>query len=309
MTGVTMTNIKKLREDRGVSQQQVADELGTTQQTVARWEAGKVDPPIAALVRLATFFETTVDDVLGVVTRNPPWSVDELTLALELYFTNPASPPSKGSAEVVGLSAILNQLAAWLGTERAATFRNPNGVYMKMMNFRRFDPQFAAEGKVGLSRGNHLEEVVWKLYGKDRERLSVVAEAIKAAVRLPLDADLDHDNDAEITEAEEGRVLTRLHRVRERSRKLVEQRKAQAMRDGHGIRCEVCDFDYGEKYGERGQGYIEVHHTKPLHTLAVETKTQLEDLALVCADCHRMIHTKRPWLTLDELREIVLKSR
>ncbi len=304
-----MTNIRTLREERGLSQQQLADELGTTQQTIGRWETGRVDPPIAALVRLAAFFETTVDDVLGVVTRNPPWSVDELTLALDFYLANSASPPGKGSVEVAELSATLNQLAAWLGTERAATFRNPNGVYMKMMNFRRFDPQFAAEGKVGLSRGNHLEEVVWNLYFADRERMSVVAEAIKAAVRLPLGADMTEDIDSEVAEAQEGRVLTRLHRARERSRKLAEQKKAQALKAGRGIRCEVCDFDYEEKYGERGMGYMEVHHLKPLHTLAADTTTKLDDLALVCADCHRMIHAKRPWLTLEELRGIILENR
>lgn len=35
--------------------------------------------------------------------RNPPWSRDELILALDLYMTNPASPPGKGSASVVAL--------------------------------------------------------------------------------------------------------------------------------------------------------------------------------------------------------------
>jgi 5-methylcytosine-specific restriction protein A len=34
-------------------------------------------------------------------------------------------------------------------------------------------------------------------------------------------------------------------------------------------------------------------------------KTRLSDLHLLCANCHRMVHAKRPWLTLDELKGYV----
>jgi hypothetical protein len=46
--------------------------------------------------------------------------------------------------------------------ESRSDFRNPNGVYMKLMNFRRFDPVYRAQGKSGLVRGNKLEEIVWR---------------------------------------------------------------------------------------------------------------------------------------------------
>jgi len=71
---------------------------------------------------------------------NPPWNRDELILALELYLRNPASPPAKSSVEVEGLSSVLNELGQRLGSTANDKFRNANGVYMKMMNFRRFDP-------------------------------------------------------------------------------------------------------------------------------------------------------------------------
>ncbi len=300
-------DIKGFREKKELSQQELADKLGTTQQTVARWEAGVVAPPLNAVVRLADLFDVTLDELVGRAVANPPpWRVDELVLALRLYLANRTSPPGKSSAEVIALSATLNRLAGWLGTERAAAFRNPNGVYMKMMNFRRFDPQFSEKGKVGLANGGQFEEVVWKRYANDAVRLNAVADAIVASLQLPAIV-VNADDDIEITEAEEGRVLTRLHRTRERSRKLVEQRKAQALKDGKGIRCEGCDFEYSEKYGEHGRGFIEVHHTTPLHTLPEGSKTRLEDLALVCADCHRMIHAKARWLTIAELQDIVKK--
>jgi hypothetical protein len=41
-------------------------------------------------------------------------------------------------------------------------YRNVNGVYMKLTNFRRFDPAYTSAGKVGLTHGNREEEAVWR---------------------------------------------------------------------------------------------------------------------------------------------------
>ena len=120
-------------------------------------------------------------------------------------------------------------------------------------------------------------------------------------------ADLANDDD--IVEAEEGRILTRLHRSRERSRKLVEQRKLKALKEFGRLRCEVCLFDFEESYGIRGKGFIEAHHTKPVETLVEGAKTRLEDLVLLCANCHRMVHASRPWLTIEQLRDLLNGSR
>ncbi|WP_117196495.1 helix-turn-helix domain-containing protein [Rhizobium terrae] len=300
-------DIRKFREKRGLSQQELADELRTTQQTVGRWEAGLVVPPLNSAVRLADLFNITLDELVGRAVANPPpWNTDELILALRLYLNNPTSPPGKSSAEVIALSNLLNTLAEWLGNERTGAYRNPNGVYMKLMNFRRLDPRFAEKGNVGLVNGGQLEKVVWDRYAANPSRLNAVADAITASLQMP-STTLNRGDDLEVTEAEEGRVLTSLHRSRERNRKLVEQRKAMALRDGKGIRCEGCGFEYAEKYGEHGRGFIEVHHTIPLHTLPQSMTTRLEDLALVCADCHRMIHAKAQWLTMGALQEIVKK--
>ena len=59
----------------------------------------------------------------------------------------------------------------------------------------------------------------------------------------------------------------------------------------HGTKCMICGFDFGQKYGELGKGYIEVHHIKPLATLEQEVVINPEtDLICVCANCHRMLH-------------------
>ncbi|WP_370543518.1 HNH endonuclease [Herbaspirillum sp. Sphag64] len=47
------------------------------------------------------------------------------------------------------------------------------------------------------------------------------------------------------------------------------------------------------------------YHTKPVHTLKEGDTTKLEDLALLCANCHRVVHSSRRWRTLDEVRAAV----
>lgn len=187
----------------------------------------------------------------------------------------------------------------------AGTYRNANGVYMKMMNFRRLDPKFTGAGMKGLVRGNKDEAVVWEEFAGDRPRLAAVAAAIRAAVASDEAPELRTVDDEGIEEALEGRVLTRLHRSRERNRKLVATKKARTMREAGGLACEGCAFDFAETYGERGQGFMEAHHTRAVHEILPGQATRLADLALVCANCHRMIHARRPWLTMAELKALV----
>jgi predicted HNH restriction endonuclease len=114
--------------------------------------------------------------------RNPSWTREELILALDLYLRHRTSPPSKTSDEVAALSALLNKLRNARNVSDAETFRNVNGVYMKMMNFRRFDPEYTASGKVGLTRGNKLEEVVWDEFSKNLSGLAAEVASISASL-------------------------------------------------------------------------------------------------------------------------------
>jgi hypothetical protein len=82
---------------------------------------------------------------------------DELILALDMYLRYRGNPPRKGSAEIEELSQTLSRLGRYLGIATEDRFRNINGVYMKLMNLRRFDPAFTQAGKRGLSRGGQAE--------------------------------------------------------------------------------------------------------------------------------------------------------
>lgn len=236
--------------------------------------------------------------------RNPPWSRDELILALDLYLTNPANPPGKGSSAVAELSTTLNKLHRLNGVSGAPTLRNENGVYLKMMNLRSLDPAYTAQGKVGMQSGGALEKVVWADYEGRRECLAADAALIRQAVIAVKESALAKLPAAEPYEGEEGGVVMRLHKRYERDHKLVAEKRKVAAAAG-SLACEVCQFDFKAAYGALGEGYIEVHHTKPVHTLVAGSKTKLEELALLCANCHRMAHRNRLPLSLNALKEAI----
>lgn len=78
-----------------------------------------------------------------------------------------------------------------------------------------------------------------------------------------------------------------------------------------GTRCVACDFSFRETYGTRGEGYIQVHHLRPIATYAEEQVVNPKtDMTVLCANCHAMVHRyPNDPLSLDQLREIVRGGR
>jgi 5-methylcytosine-specific restriction protein A len=103
----------------------------------------------------------------------------------------------------------------------------------------------------------------------------------------------------------EGGMKVRISKSIERSSKL-----RQEALDIHGYNCQICNFDFELTYGEWGKEFAEVHHVKPLSELkGLKQETNPKtDLAVLCANCHRMVHRKNGiTLTLDELRVKIIK--
>jgi 5-methylcytosine-specific restriction protein A len=189
------------------------------------------------------------------VTRNQAWTRDELILALDLYIKTRPRNLAKDDPQIHALSKVLNSLPTAQAAKDPSKFRNPNGVSMKIYNFKRFDPDYKG---AGLTRGNHLEEVVWDEFASDPERLAAVAEAIrKGAAEMSaapnggsvVDVPIDPDE-----EFQEGGVLTRLHKRRERDPKASAKKKAAVLQETGKLQCEACGFDFAVAYGELGVG-------------------------------------------------------
>lgn len=113
----------------------------------------------------------------------------------------------------------------------------------------------------------------------------------------------------EVTETYiEGDQKIITHIVRERNPSLKKAVVQKFLKNHTHLFCEVCGFDFNKQYGSLGQSFIECHHTKPIHQLKERTETQIEEMALLCANCHRMIHRKKEMLSIEELKAIVREN-
>jgi 5-methylcytosine-specific restriction endonuclease McrA len=100
----------------------------------------------------------------------------------------------------------------------------------------------------------------------------------------------------------EGAKSYRLHRRLERDGTLAKRAKQNRLAQVGALSCDVCGFDFASAFGKLGAGFIEAHHTVPVSTLRGENNTKLSDLALVCSNCHRMLHRGPHLLSVDDLR-------
>jgi 5-methylcytosine-specific restriction protein A len=100
----------------------------------------------------------------------------------------------------------------------------------------------------------------------------------------------------------EGDGRARSHLRVERNRKLVERVKKVK-----GTRCEACLMQFSERYGEVGAGFIEAHHLVPFaqlkgHAIPLDP---VADFAVLCANCHRMVHRLEDPANIDALRALL----
>jgi 5-methylcytosine-specific restriction protein A len=230
--------------------------------------------------------------------RKDSWLRDELILALNLY-RHAGQKPSL--SELDELSEVLRSMPIEPELASDPSFRGRDSVYLKLANFTSLDP---TAGRKGMTRGGAGDRRVWEEFSDNPPRLERVAAAIRAHLGQ-LTPDGAQDGEDGLSEAPEGRILTLAHRVRERNSKLVAGKKAEAMASHGNLACVACRFDFMATYGDHGEGFIECHHTVPVSELKPGARTRLADLALVCSNCHRMIHHRAPWLSLLQLRALL----
>jgi 5-methylcytosine-specific restriction protein A len=240
--------------------------------------------------------------------RNPKWHKDEIILALDLYFDKDRGSIDKNNPKIIELSATLNQLPLFTERPDAARFRNPNGVTLKLSNFLAIDPNYTGRGMESYSK---LDAAVFEEFRKDTKKLHAIANEIKSIIgeKALVEKIYQIENDEEtITDSVmEGQVLYKLHKVRERDQSIVRSKKEQVIKLTGVLTCEVCIFDFEKQYGNLGKGYMECHHKAPLSSFKKEKRTSLDDLALVCANCHRMLHRSMSTLTVDDLKTKIFK--
>ena len=125
-----------------------------------------------------------------------------------------------------------------------------------------------------------------------------------------IEGDLKHDVETVKVDSEfpEGRIREEKHKVHERNTKQIRKAKIEYVTK-NGAVCQVCGFNFKEVYGNIGSDYIEAHHTIPVSEMKDGDKTKVKDMAFVCANCHRMLHRRRPWLEMKDLDKLVNRNR
>lgn len=237
--------------------------------------------------------------------RNPPWKRDEVILALDLYFQVNPSHTSDKHPEIIKLSNFLSKLPIHPESQKQTNFRSPDSIYMKLCNFLPFDPSYSGKG---LSAGSRLDKLIWDTYCNKIDELHNVAERIRNS-SLYID-EIRMDPYIEVREEKpffEGKTILVLHKLQERNAAVINRKKQIALRSIGALSCEACDFDYYKYYGQIGRGIIECHHNVPVSQIKFEHSVQLNDLSLICSNCHGVIHFSRPWLMVEELREVLIR--
>ncbi|WP_406467977.1 HNH endonuclease [Streptomyces sp. NBC_01594] len=236
--------------------------------------------------------------------RSPDWTRDEIILACDLAMANGWKRLESSDPRVIQLSELLQIMPIHPEDMRSEQFRNPNGVARKTVDITCQHPDY--RGKP--TNGNALDAEVMNDFLARPAEMAAVAQRIRDGLNTGEFQDLPPGPEEEDDySAPEGRLLIRHHKSRERDKGLRKRKIDTVLLQGRRLACEACGFDFEATYGPRGAGYIECHHVVPLHE-AGEGRTKLSDLALICANCHRMIHRCAPWPTPGELGSLIQKT-
>lgn len=198
--------------------------------------------------------------------------------------------------------------------KKAAAFIDENGIekrreshrYYVKINGKKYPPKYiiyiATRLKTGkeLRKFNAVEAVNYFMYRFDS--LGYEIEDIKSDKSKII---VSEDDEVGFPE---GKLKYSLHRKRERAGGIPKKAKEKRINESGVLECDVCKIDFEKVYGERGRGFIEAHHTVPVSKLDGMKETKISDIALVCSNCHRMLHRGNKLLTIEELKQYILKK-
>lgn len=223
---------------------------------------------------------------------NPDWTRDETLLALDLLYRHGA-PIHKGHPDIAELSQLLRSAQIYPMDGRKPSFRNEDGVGLKLQNLLS-----AIDPTRGLSSSTLDRELVAEFPQSRARELASLASTIRSEISRGATVELSDEDEV----FQEGLILTSQHRSRDsRLRKKFLKRTSD-----EGLCCSICAFT-GPKVERRlRESFFETHHIRPLADFDGTSETRIKDLALLCAACHRFVHkliaVKKRWVSVDEAR-------
>lgn len=255
----------------------------------------------------------------------PDWTKEEIILLLDFHFRFRLKTFDQTSTVVKELSETLkyinreNEMSIMIMKNNS--FRSENSVIIKRRAFQEFDEK-------SLKKTSHskLDYRLWLQFHNDLEDLKMTAMSIRSKYNIPsylknsgflfpiCDENYDYlglntngKNDI-LPSGLEGKSKLRIHFSKERNANIIKEKKLWALNKFGKLECEICCFDFNKKYGEIGKDFIECHHLKPIAQLTKQEITKIEDLALVCSNCHRMLHQNQNILILNQLMKLIFNK-
>ncbi|GEM_PF-2747752 len=151
------------------------------------------------------------------------------------------------------------------------------------------------------TQGMYLAQCTSNLYLILKDALEIENEAKLENQKGDKDIDIHQEYSEQLRSAKESYFFIRNKTLAKKAKEL------------YGYKCCICNFSFEETYGELGKEFIECYHIKPLSERpesewTEDLKTSLEDVIVVCSNCHRMIHSKRPALSIEIVKQ-ALKNR
>ncbi|MFC5849233.1 HNH endonuclease [Deinococcus petrolearius] len=247
--------------------------------------------------------------------KNLKWTEEELILALNLYLKRSRRVPRKTSTESKELSSILNSLPIYSEIEKQGSFRTADSVTLKIENIKAKDPFFEKQhlegSKIGMQKGGGGVIDLWIKYQDKLDRVSSDALAIMEKYKDSLLEDLPGGRDDIMIESDqiytEGERRLTVRFTARRNRDLAKKKILHTLAHSGRLDCEVCGFNFYDYYGEIGRYFAECHHIVPLSK--GRNKNSIADLAVLCSNCHSMIHTSKSLFSVAELRRLVQQRK
>lgn len=172
---------------------------------------------------------------------------------------------------------------------------NPPNYPFQIKTYK--DPKFTRDSQVTLKQGKYLSTCSNKLLTL-LEECSGIEKSNESS-----------DRKSQQNEYQEGKRKERETYFFTRNPALVREAKKR-----HGYKCQACDFEFKDKYGDFGKDYIECHHEnvlseRPEKDWSNDIMTSIDDIKVLCSNCHRMIHHKRPALSFEELLQLLNNTK
>jgi 5-methylcytosine-specific restriction protein A len=172
-----------------------------------------------------------------------------------------------------------------------------------------FDYFFAPNTAIPIQKSelvsSPLKSTIWNSQGsgilfQDEVLLNELNKLWLSRVEIKDFSTADEINDSDLSTLSEGGIkninVNAYERNAEARRKCLEK---------WGYACTVCNFHFELRYGSIGRKYIHVHHLQPLSSVKTSHDVDpIKDLRPVCPNCHAMLHSKNPPLSIEELKDI-----